>query len=91
MDKDQAIQIAKDYIHQQNTRQSVSIDAYEILDIEPKEFKDFWCFKAYYQDMNPMRGDGLKLNSVYPYYLISKTTKVITLANLTDFDKLLNT
>lgn len=70
-----AIQIAKEYIHNQNSKQPISIDTREILDENPIEFLNYWCFKSYYEDLNPMRGDGIKLSSVYPFYLLSKRQK----------------
>lgn len=88
MNKIQAIHIAKEYINKKNTKQAVSIDSREILDKEPIEFKGFWCFRSYYENLNPMRGGGIQLNGVYPFYLISKETKEITLANWSKYDEL---
>ena len=88
MNKPEALKIAKEYLNKENTKQPANIDTTDILDEEPLEFKDFWCFKSYYKDLNPMRGDGRKLNPVYPFYLISKKTKKITLANWSMYDKL---
>jgi hypothetical protein len=88
MNKTQAIQIAREYLNKKNTTPTVSIDARDLLDEEPVEFKDYWCFKSYYESLNPMRGGGPQLNSVYPFYLISKETKEITLANWSTYDEL---
>lgn len=74
MNKEQAIAIAKIYLQQKNTTPPVSIDSTEILDEAPTEFKDYWCFRAYYEYLDPRRPDGVQWGGVYPYYLVEKKT-----------------
>lgn len=62
MDKIKAIAIAKAYLHQKNTTPPVSIDSMEVLDEAPTELEDYWCFRAYYQYLDPSRADGMQKN-----------------------------
>ena len=89
MNKKQAIEIASEYINKRNSTQLVSIGFKEILDKEPIEFKDYWCFKSLAEDLKPMKGDWIKLNGVYPFCLISKKTKEISLINWKEYDELI--
>ena len=88
MDKLEAIQVATEYVKRLNSRQPVSIDTRNVLDKEPIEFNGFWCFKSYYEDLNQMRGDGIKWSGVHPFYLISKETKEITLIGWEKYNEL---
>ena len=90
MDKEKALQIAKEYINKKHTTQPVSIDRRDILDMEPMEFNEYWCFNSSYEDLNPMRGDCIKLDSVFPFYLISKKTEKISLINWQEYYELKN-
>lgn len=90
MDKETAIKIAKEYIYETNNKQPISIDSREIIDEDPTEFDDFWCFKAYYEELNPMRENNIKINTTFPFYLISKKSKKITLIDWSRYSSLKN-
>lgn len=81
MTKNQAIQIVTKHTNKQNKTQPVSIDSREILDDNPTELKEFWCFKNYYEDLNSMRPDEIKLNSQYPFIFVAKNTWELILAD----------
>ena len=81
MNKKQAIEVAKKYVFQLNAMEPASLDAREILDESPVEFADYWCFKSQYEDLDPRRSDGICLNKLFPFYLISKYSMEVSKIN----------
>lgn len=77
MDKNKVIEIAKEYLDQE----VANIDTHSILDKSPVEFEAYWCFNAYYEDLDPRRGDGIKTSKMYPFILVSKKKGEITLGD----------
>ncbi len=77
MDKSKAIEIAKEYLDQK----VANIETHFILDESPVEFEAYWCFNAYYEDLDPRHDDGIKISNMYPFILVSKKTGKIILGD----------
>jgi len=90
MKRNIAIELAAKYIREENRKQPVSIDTMNVLDEDPENLGRYWCFKNYYEDLNPMRGGGKKLSSVRPFYVINKESSEITELTWKEFDELKN-